>query len=291
MDKRAITEIRQLSNRLGYRYNEEYVRGVFHTALAVGGVASSVLLIARGTHRIKTAADLPRRLVGSGRSFTGWVSRVGDGDGLRVRHAPFIRLPFRAKHTAAKAKASETVSIRLAGVDAPECAHFGMPGQAYGNDAKKWLDQYVRGKRVRVVVHAVDQYNRALASVFRPRGILPFRAKNVSVELANAGYATVYEGSNAQFGGARRQIEKAVARAQRRRRGMWGAKGKLESPSEFKRRLKTGSRSPPASDNVRQQTSAALTKNTPNNASTEDVTIKDFIKIGGWLYKNLKKFR
>lgn len=291
LDKRAVTEIRALSQRLGYRVDEGYVRGVFHTALAVGGLAASVLLIARGSHRIRTAADIPRRMIGTGRSFTGWVSRVGDGDGLRVRHSPLLRMPFRARRAASKAKASETVSIRLAGVDAPECAHFGMPGQAYGNDAKKWLDRYTRGRRVRVVVHAVDQYNRALASVFRTRGILPFRAKNVSVELAKAGYATVYEGSNAQFGKARRQIERAVAQAQKRRRGMWGAKGKLESPAEFKRRLKTGSRAPPATDLKKNTAASASALTSANSASAEDVTIKDFIKIGGWLYRNLKKFR
>lgn len=286
LDKRAVTEIRNLSNRLGYRCDEGYVRGVFHSTMAVGALAASLLLVARGAHRIKTAGDLPKRLVGTGRSFSGWVSRVGDGDGLRVRHSPILRLPFTARKAAAKAKAADTVSIRLAGVDAPECAHFGLPGQAYGNDAKKWLENYVRGRRVRVVVHSVDQYNRALASVFRTRGLIPGRAKNVSVELAKAGYATVYEGGNAQFGGARakREIENAVAKAQRRRRGMWGAKGKLESPAEFKRRLKTGSRKAPASD----LTPSAITN---TNRNGDEVTIKDFIKIGGWLYNSLKKLR
>lgn len=28
------------------------------------------------------------------------------------------------------------ISVRLAGVDAPECAHFGMPAQPYGEEAK-----------------------------------------------------------------------------------------------------------------------------------------------------------
>jgi len=35
-----------------------------------------------------------------------------------------------------KTTSKDTIGIRLAGVDAPECAHFGQPGQPFGEEAK-----------------------------------------------------------------------------------------------------------------------------------------------------------
>lgn len=165
-----------------------------------------------------------------------------------------------------------------------QCAHFGRPGQAYGNDAREWLNRYVIGCHVRIVVHAVDQYNRAVASVFKPRSFMPFRfaERNVSVELARAGYATLYEANGAQYGGAKQQIQRAIASAQRARRGMWSAKSRLETPAEFKRRLKAGSRSIPG------QLKTQITPAQPNE-STE--AIHDFIKVGRRLYSFLRRFR
>ncbi len=121
--------------------------------------------------------------------------------------------------------------------------------------------------------------------MFRPRSFLPFRfgERNVSVELARAGYATMYEASGAQYGGARHQLERAIVSAQRARRGMWSAKSRLETPAEFKRRLRTGSRSLPTEPTPKmQETSSSI-------QSSEG--IHDFLKTGRWLYSFLRKFR
>ena len=39
-----------------------------------------------------------------------------------------------------KVKSENTIGVRLAGVDAPECAHFGKEGQPFGEEAKYGLD-------------------------------------------------------------------------------------------------------------------------------------------------------
>ncbi len=120
VDERVCKELTTLARRSGFRVTDEYVRGVFHSMLTAGVAVVTLMSITRGTHRIRQAKDLPSRLIGSGRAFKGWVARVGDGDGLRVRHAPAIRLPFVAKRAAPTSRAADTISIRLAGVDAPE---------------------------------------------------------------------------------------------------------------------------------------------------------------------------
>lgn len=123
VDEQVCKQLTILARRTGLRVTDEYVRGVFHSTLTVGAVVVTLMTIARGTHRIRQAKDLPARLIGSGRGFKGWVARVGDGDGLRVRHTPALRLPYVAKRAAPQSRAADTVSIRLAGVDAPEVRH------------------------------------------------------------------------------------------------------------------------------------------------------------------------
>lgn len=280
VDARAVQSLVSLSRRTGSPQSAEYVRGALHSCLAVAGAGVLCVGLARSAHRIRTASDVPARMIGTGRSFRALVARVGDGDGMRVAHLPPLRVPFRARRRLPRLRARDTVSLRLAGVDAPECAHFGQPGQAYGADAREWLERYVVGRRVRVVVHAVDQYHRALASVFRQRSPplrwLGLGERNVSVELARAGYATIYEGGGAQFGGARRQIERAVESAKRRRVGMWAARGTLETPAEFKRRLKAG---------------GALPKGKGAAGKEAEVGVKEVIGVAQTIYKFLQKLR
>ena len=59
---------------------------------------------------------------------------------------------------------NQTLSIRIAGVDAPEMAHFGNPAQPYAKEAFDWLTKEVTGKRVKVQLLRKDQYNRIVSS-------------------------------------------------------------------------------------------------------------------------------
>ena len=55
--------------------------------------------------------------------------------------------------------------------------------------------------------------------------------------MLKAGLATVYEAKiGAEFGNFEQKYRAAEEKAKRKKRGMWGAKGKLETPREFKTR-------------------------------------------------------
>lgn len=55
--------------------------------------------------------------------------------------------------------------IRLANIDAPEIAHPRMPAQPYGYEAKAFLAEQIRGKRVQVYVSDRDQYGREIGDI------------------------------------------------------------------------------------------------------------------------------
>lgn len=81
--------------------------------------------------------------------------------------------------------------IRLAGVDAPEGAHFGNKAQPYSAEALAWLKAYVADRRVRAYLHSKDQYDRVIATVTVRRGFA-LRRRDVSLEMLKAGMATVF---------------------------------------------------------------------------------------------------
>lgn len=96
-------------------------------------------------------------------------------------------------------------------------------------------------------MHAVDQYRRVVATVTRHHANPVFRflglgRRNVSLELTKAGYATLYEGAGAQYGG---EFMKAVYKAaedvaRRSGMGMWADRKGYVSPGEFKKAARAG---------------------------------------------------
>ena len=56
--------------------------------------------------------------------------------------------------------------------------------------------------------------------------------------MVKRGLAVTYEGkTGAEFGGLKEVYEKAMAKAKRKRRGMWSGKAsEFESPGEYKKR-------------------------------------------------------
>lgn len=106
---------------------------------------------------------------------------------------------------------------------------------------------------MRAYVYKRDQYDRVVATVFvrRPPFFLP--RKDVGLEMLRRGLATTYEAkSGAEFGGkkAEEMYKAAEEDARRRGRGMWSVekgggwfgmkkpRGTLESPREYKTRVK-----------------------------------------------------
>lgn len=144
------------------------------------------------------------------------------------------------------ANRGEQIHIRIAGIDAPELAHFGRPSQPFGQEALDWLTSYILHRRVRAHLHRRDQYERVVATVFVRRGL--FR-KDVGLEMLKAGMATVYEAKfGSEFGNKESVYREAEEAAKKEGKGMWAKPGVLdrwlkgkkevtESPREFKKRM------------------------------------------------------
>ena len=139
------------------------------------------------------------------------------------------------------------IHVRLAGVDAPELAHFGRPSQPFGKEALEFLTSYILHRRVRAYIYRRDQYERVVGTVFvRKWGI----KRDVGLEMLKRGLATVYEAKyGSEFGEFEQKYRDAEADAKARKVGMWaqpgimerlmgGGKGEVfETPREYKKRM------------------------------------------------------
>ncbi|GAA6020355.1 hypothetical protein JCM10207_002078 [Rhodosporidiobolus poonsookiae] len=199
-------------------------------------LAASYGIWHRYGRRIRTVDDLrPGDL--SPRRLRGVVTRVGDADGFRLFHRPELR-PLLKPPTGRAELTGETLSVRLAGVDAPEMAHFGKLEQPFAREAFDLLTKTLLNRRVTVEVFQKDRYNRAVANAYVRRWPNPLRRRSVSEILLEEGLATVYEQQGAVYGGRLAKLKVLETRARERQRGMWALGGKLESPAEYKRRYR-----------------------------------------------------
>jgi len=236
---------------------------------SVQAITSSIIFSATTLVLLKVYKDYIRRIPGAAylkpgffrrRSLYGYVSSVGDGDNFRLFHTPGGRLmgwgwlPSRRMenlvHQSGKAKGNmprgETIGVRIAGVDAPEAAHFGKPAQPYAQEALEWLRAEVLHRNVRVFPYRRDQYERVVCTVYKRRWV--FFKTDVGLQMLKRGLATVYEAkSGSEFGDQEERYREAEARAKKQGMGMWkepgiiakflGAKNEpLESPREYKTR-------------------------------------------------------
>jgi len=180
---------------------------------------------------------------------------------LLKRLSPFTKIPTKRKELK-----GETIHVRLAGVDAPEMAHFGKPAQPFSQEAFELyvyilpdlrdanityllavslssLNKTLLHKSVTVELHQRDRYSRVVGTTLVRIKKFPFlvfgRKRNVSEEMLKLGLAEVYERQGAVYGGDGKfqrfkELEKI---AKRRKLGMWSLKNdEYESPSEYKRR-------------------------------------------------------
>ncbi len=106
--------------------------------------------------------------------------------------------------------------VRLIGIDTPEVAHHGQPGECFGAEAAARLAELIPvGTTVRMArdVEARDIYGRLLAYVFAPDGTL------VNMQLAREGLAAELSiAPNLTLVDA---IATAVGEARKARLGMW----------------------------------------------------------------------
>jgi endonuclease YncB( thermonuclease family) len=190
------------------------------------------------------------------RSIYGLVTRVGDGDGFHLFHTPGGRLlgwgwaPGRRTKDlmkrGAKPSDAQTITVRIAGIDAPERAHFGNPEQPYAKEALEWLKAALLGKYVRVYPYRQDQYQRIVASAYVWRWLI--WRQDVGLNMLKQGLATVYEAKVfKEFGGNEEQYRVAEERAKQQKIGMWqdpgifakllGRSKEPESPRAYKTRM------------------------------------------------------
>ncbi|KAJ3370149.1 putative endonuclease lcl3 [Allomyces arbusculus] len=254
------------------------------TALGVGVVAGVVALgFAKRNNtlwtRFNTAGEIPLRAPAKGTTskplrLRGYAVSVGDSDGFRFYHTPTLR-PFTPSQLPGRLRNKDvTISVRLAGVDCPEAAHFGMTAQPYSYEAMAYTvsrllpgatvrpgaAKFARGTfstavsqiddnqsrrsptvggvagYVQIDVFRRDQYDRAVAMVwYRPYPVwMPWYWRNLSLDLLKEGLAVVYRQAGAEYGGMKEAFEKEEAKAKRVRRGLW-SKPHLASPAEHKR--------------------------------------------------------
>ncbi|KAI8377395.1 uncharacterized protein BYT42DRAFT_342560 [Radiomyces spectabilis] len=216
----------------------EYWRPALLT-LAIGVPVGYVFMTVLVGKRYPTAGHIPPEAFARQEMIRGKVLKVGDSDNFRLYHTPGWGWGWLRKiPTTRKELRQQTIPIRIAGVDAPEGAHFGMPAQPLSAEAKKFLTNLVLNRHVQVQLLSRDQYQRivAMAYVRKP----PFyRLKNVSEEMLKVGLASMYVAKGAQYGDAQAQLEKAEARAKLLRKGIWGLKTYV-SPHAHKARFLRG---------------------------------------------------
>jgi len=145
-----------------------------------------------------------------------------------------------------------TIHIRLAGVDAPELAHFGNPAQPFSKEAFDYLTNLVNQKKVTVDLLSKDRYNRIVGMAFVRRWkFFPF-TQNVSLLMVQQGLATVYRSAGAEYGRYAAQFERAEITAKRKKLGMWSLNSlEFESPRDYKLKHSSSS-STPSNNNLKK---------------------------------------
>lgn len=208
------------------------------------GCLFSYHLYARNLRRYATIDHLPAAIYNrqSSRGLLGHVTSVGDGDNFRFFHTPGGRLAgwgwLRPIPTDKKALKNQTIHVRMAGVDAPELAHFGKPAQPYGQEALDWLRNYLVGRKVRVLIHSRDRFDRVVGNPKIRTWPYKWVVRDVGLEQIKSGLATVFRQGGAEYGGLKEVMEAAEAVARKKKLGMWSRGKALETPAEYKRRTR-----------------------------------------------------
>jgi len=125
--------------------------------------------------------------------------------------------------------------IRFLGINTPEIEHPNQPEQAGGMEAKQWLTQQLKGKKVRLEfdIEKQDKYHRYLAHLFTKQGL------HLNKELVRLGLASmnIYP-PNLKFVP---ELQVAEQEAERNKRGIWGLSAyKVKTVKQLNRHNKQG---------------------------------------------------
>jgi endonuclease YncB( thermonuclease family) len=190
-----------------------------------------------------TVNDIPNHYFKENKVIFGRVERVIDGDTVRVRHcrSRFFGCPKADPN--AKRIYDSTLSIRIYAVDCPELQKrkSDPPSQPFAEEATAVTSKLVLNQKVRIKLLSRDQYGRAVGKVQTElQTFPPFTRKDVSMELARQGLATLYTGGGSQYDGKRDVLEQKIGHAKKKKLGMWSQGDNMMSPADFKRQQKQG---------------------------------------------------
>lgn len=210
----------------------------------IGGMCFTLLastVLSGATTIYNTAMDIPSSYFKEQKSIDAVVVRISDGDTFRVRHVTRVRSDpsFTGKLS------DNTIVVRIAAVDTPETAKFGNAGQAYADEAKKFVTANLLNHRVSVQLLSRDQYGRVVglvkyndnSGIFG--GLFGGSTKDISEELLKQGLAVVYRQGGAQYGGSIAKWNELEQQAMKKKLGIW-KKGvsNADLPADYKKKTK-----------------------------------------------------
>ncbi|POW23471.1 hypothetical protein PSHT_00139 [Puccinia striiformis] len=220
-----------------HRLKLSFLGGSLLTGLSIWGIKSSYK---KYFHRIRSADYVTPIFVpfydASRNENEGICDQAGDADNFRLYHTPGFGWNWLRSVPKKRADLKDmTIHIRLAGVDAPELAHFGNPAQPFSKEALEYLTSLVNQRKVTVDLISKDRYNRIVGMAFVRRWrFLPFK-QNVSLAMVEKGLATVYRSAGAEYGRYLSQLERAETIAKSKKLGMWSlGSSEFESPRDYK---------------------------------------------------------
>jgi endonuclease YncB( thermonuclease family) len=177
----------------------------------IGAIATALGAWLFGHEGGGTPARLPPSAGAAGSDVVATVLYCHDGDTCRVALPGGLWL-----------------AVRLAGIDAPEVASRGRPGQPLGDEARAALTSAVQGRTVRLRQVDLDPYNRPVVEMRLDDAA---EARPVNLALVGDGMAEVYRGRTKRLDKSPYLAAEAEAKAAHR--GIWGL-ARYESPSSYR---------------------------------------------------------
>jgi endonuclease YncB( thermonuclease family) len=178
--------------------------------------------------QFSTVEDIPKEYFTENKVIYGRVERVIDGDTIRVAHCPtYFSCPERDTK---QGLADTTIKVRLYGVDCPELQKkkSDPSSQPFAKEATAFTSSIVLDKTVEIKLLNKDKYGRAISKV--QAGPL-----DLSPELVQRGFATMYTGKGAEYDGNKKLLESIQEQAKKRKTGIWSFGDNMVSPADFKR--------------------------------------------------------
>jgi len=131
--------------------------------------------------------------------------------------------------TAVPSQGAARRSLRLIGIDAPEVTFHGRQGQTYGEESRRYINQWLKGQWVDIELYGTDVYGRYLALIRDKTGA------DVNEELIREGLAFAYRGRSA-FGELAKRMLKVEEEARNSKKGLWSLPmdKRPQNPGDFR---------------------------------------------------------